>query len=75
LKRFRGLSRTKFSIFDLWGNFAYFEESYREANPSTSKSHQGEWRMLFRSPEDDGHEITVHLFLFNLYADPARGNG
>lgn len=36
--------------------------------------HQGEWRMLFRSPEDDGHEIAVHLFLFNLYADTARGN-
>ena len=30
--------KTKFSIFDHWGNFAYFEESYREANPTTSKS-------------------------------------
>ena len=25
--------------------------------------------MLFRSPEDDGHEVTVHLFLFNLYVE------
>lgn len=39
----------------------------------TSNPHQGEWRMLFRSPEDDGHEIAVHLFLFNLYSDTARG--
>ncbi len=33
-----GQDKTKFSIFDHWGNFAYFEESYREANPTTSKS-------------------------------------
>lgn len=33
-----GQDKTKFSIFDHWGNFAYFEESYREANPSTGKS-------------------------------------
>ncbi|WP_412481114.1 DEAD/DEAH box helicase family protein [Azonexus sp. IMCC34839] len=33
-----GQDKEKFSIFDHWGNFAYFEESYREANPSTSKS-------------------------------------
>jgi len=33
-----GLDKSKFSIFDHWGNFAYFEESYREANPSTSKA-------------------------------------
>ena len=35
----------------------------------SSDSAQGEWRMLFRSPEDDGHEVTVHLFLFNLYVE------
>jgi len=34
-----------------------------------SNSDKGEWRMLFRSPEDDGHEVTVHLFLFNLYVE------
>lgn len=34
-----------------------------------SEQDQGEWQMLFRSPEDDGHEITVHLFLFNLYVE------
>lgn len=33
-----GLDKTKFQIFDHWGNFTYFEESYREANPSTGKS-------------------------------------
>lgn len=33
-----GQDKAKFSIFDHWGNFAYFEESYREPNPSTSKS-------------------------------------
>lgn len=33
-----GQDKTKFQIFDHWGNFTYFEESYREANPSTSKS-------------------------------------
>ncbi len=33
-----GQDKTKFCIFDHWGNFIYFEESYREANPSTSKS-------------------------------------
>lgn len=33
-----GEDKAKFSIFDHWGNFAYFEESYREANPSTSKA-------------------------------------
>lgn len=30
--------KSSFRIFDHWGNFPYFEESYREANPSTSKS-------------------------------------
>lgn len=38
----------------------------------SSDSAQGEWRMLFRSPEDDGHEVTVHLFLFNLYVESAE---
>lgn len=33
-----GLDKASFRIFDHWGNFAYFEESYREANPSSSKS-------------------------------------
>lgn len=37
----------------------------------SNTSDQGEWRMLFRSPEDDGHEVTVHLFLFNLYVESA----
>lgn len=33
-----GQDKSKFYIFDHWGNFAYFEESYREANPTASKS-------------------------------------
>lgn len=33
-----GQDKTKFHIFDHWGNFAFFEESYREANPTASKS-------------------------------------
>jgi type I restriction enzyme R subunit len=33
-----GQDKTKFHIFDHWGNFAYFEESYSEANPTISKS-------------------------------------
>lgn len=33
-----GQDKTKFHIFDHWGNFAYFEESYREANPTVGKS-------------------------------------
>ena len=33
-----GQDKSQFCIFDHWGNFAYFEEKYKEANPSTSKS-------------------------------------
>ncbi len=27
----------------------------------------GEWRYLFRSKEDENRQITVHVFLFNLF--------
>lgn len=33
-----GRDKTTFRIFDHWGNFRYFEESYREAQPTPSKS-------------------------------------
>ena len=33
----------------------------------------GEWRVLMRSEEDEGRRVTVHVFLFNLYADPGAG--
>lgn len=33
-----GQDKTSFHIFDHWGNFVFFEESYREANPTVSKS-------------------------------------
>ncbi len=33
-----GRDKRSFRIFDHWGNFRYFEESYQEAQPSQSKS-------------------------------------
>lgn len=33
----------------------------------------GEWRVLMRSKEDEGRRVTVHVFLFDLYEDPAAG--
>jgi type I restriction enzyme, R subunit len=33
-----GRDKAAFRIFDHWGNFKYFEESYQEAQPSQSKS-------------------------------------
>ena len=33
-----GQDKSKFQIFDHWGNFTYFEETYQEASPSVSKS-------------------------------------
>lgn len=32
----------------------------------------GEWRFVFRSKEDEGREVTVHVFCFNLYVAPER---
>jgi len=32
-------------------------------------SSAGEWRLLFRSREDEAHLVTVHVFAFNLYVD------
>ena len=29
---------------------------------------ESEWRYVFRSAEDEGRRVTVHVFLFNLYA-------
>jgi len=34
--------------------------------------HMGEWRADFRSVEDPGLEIRVHVFAFNLYVSPPR---
>lgn len=34
--------------------------------------HAGEWRFVFKSVEDAGREITVHVFAFNLYVTPMR---
>jgi hypothetical protein len=32
----------------------------------------GEWRLVFSSAEDEGREVTVHIFAFNVYVIPAR---
>lgn len=34
--------------------------------------HPGEHRFAFRAKEDEGREITVHVFCFNLYVSPER---
>ena len=34
----------------------------------------GEWRFVFRSTEDQGREVTVHVFAFNLYVAPERAS-
>lgn len=32
----------------------------------------GEWRMVFKSKEDEGREVTVHTFAFNVYVSDER---
>jgi hypothetical protein len=34
----------------------------------------GEWRLVFQSAEDAAREVTVHVFVFNLYVAPERGS-
>lgn len=34
----------------------------------------GEWRVVFQSAEDQGREVTVHVFAFNLYVAPERAS-
>lgn len=34
--------------------------------------HHGEWRFVFRSLEDTGREVTVHVFCFNLFVASNR---
>jgi hypothetical protein len=34
--------------------------------------HMGEHRFAFRTKEDEGREITIHAFCFNLYVSPER---
>ena len=35
-------------------------------------SHDGEWRMVFKSAEDPAREIRLHVFLFNIYVPPTE---
>lgn len=32
----------------------------------------GEWRFTFRAKEDQGREVIIHVFCFNLYVSPER---
>lgn len=34
----------------------------------------GEWRFVFQSKEDASREVTVHVFMFNLYVAPERAS-
>jgi len=59
--------------------FASLQETIRAALPAHAafvreKSGQpaGEWRFVFRSREDAGREVTVHVFCFNLFVAPDR---
>lgn len=36
--------------------------------------HPGEHRFVFRSKEDEGREVAVHVFCFNLYVAPERAD-
>lgn len=40
----------------------------RPLNPGRA----GEWRFVFQSQEDEGREVTVHVFAFNLYVVTER---
>lgn len=73
-----GLDKASFRIFDHWGNFAYFEESYREANPSSSKSllqklfesrlQLAEAALTLAKPE--AFDVATHLMLSDLATLP-----
>jgi|GEM_PF-206498 len=59
--------------------FAAIQETIKAALPAQAnflreKSGQpaGEWRFVFRSREDAGREVTVHVFCFNLFVAPDR---
>ena len=58
-----GMDKTKFRIFDHWGNFEYFEENKPEAEPTVAKSLM---QQLFEARLDlaelalTNHEIEVH---------------
>jgi len=40
-----------------------------------STEHASEWRVRFLSADDDDHEVTIHVFLFNLYMTQERKSG
>lgn len=61
--------------------FAGVQETISQALPQhelfirTSQPGQaGEWRLTFRAKEDEGREVTVHVFCFNLYVSPERAS-
>lgn len=59
--------------------FAGIQETISQSLPQhelfirSSPSEQlGEWRMTFRAKEDEGREVTIHVFCFNLYVSDER---
>jgi hypothetical protein len=59
--------------------FAGLQETIAKALPAHGLflrdkgcGHTGEHRFAFRAKEDEGREITVHVFCFNLYVSPDR---
>lgn len=44
------------------------EKYPRAINPPQIEG-QGEWRILVRGKEDQGHQVVIHVFAFNLYCE------
>jgi hypothetical protein len=59
--------------------FSEIQETVEKALPTHSNflraketGRIGEWRFVFKSAEDPAREVTVHVFMFNLYLKPER---
>ena len=49
--------------------------SHPNALRPLDSGHAGEWRFLFRSIDDPDRQVTVHVFLFNLFVNGERKPG
>lgn len=56
------------SFSQLFGKIQQAMASHRFLLKDLGQQGDGEWRYVFRSEEDEGRQITVHVFLFNLFA-------
>lgn len=73
-----GKDKAAFRIFDHWGNFAFFEESYRPAEPTGGKSllqRLFESRLAFAEAalaagDVDAYDMSVKLLLADIAALP-----